>query len=800
MRRTLPFLIIFHALTLSAAEPRRLPTGVALDPAFPAHRVGNLPLAIAVAPEGDRIVVMLCGSRDHGLQVIDRTTGEVTQTVAQPSAFIGMAFAPDGTMLFASGGNEDTVYSYRWSDRRLVAAGTIVLRPKPDPKKDGTSYPAGLAISRDGRFLYVAENVGDALAVVDVATAAVVQRLDTGRYPYAVATDARGNVYVSVWSSHEIDVFGPDAAGRLEPRPKLTVGRHPSALLLNGDGTRLFAALPTTDSVAVVETASGKVVKILTDRVSGAPSEGCTPNALALSADERRLFVAEADANAVAVFDVERGALLGRVPVEWYPAALARHGDTIFVANAKGGGTAPNPGRPQPGQKLPKGSRDHVLGQLDGSVMSFPAGLSVERLRALSARVWSANGWRRSPASTAYPLFKHVIYVIKENRTYDQVFGDMPEGDGDPSLVYFPRSVSPNHHALADRFGLFDRFFTNAEVSAQGHNWSIAAYSGDYIEKTIQSTDIGRPYDYEGTNREKLLVDDDDDVASPSTGYLWDLAARKGISYRVYGEFVAPAKDVGAGDKGYVATKHALAGHIDPDYPDFDMKISDQTRVDRWMEEFGQFAATGAMPALQIIRLPNDHTAGAAKDRHTPRAYMADNDLALGRIVAALSRSRFWRDTVLFVVEDDAQNGPDHVDSHRSVLLVISAYNRPGVVHRFVNTTDVMATMEEIFGLRTLSTFDHFGRPMRGLFARTPDLRPYEVLTPAADLKEMNPSTGEGAKESALLDLATVDAADEELFNRVLWRAIKGEGVPYPGTTRMGSPAAAGDEVLCDEM
>jgi hypothetical protein len=416
--------------------------------------------------------------------------------------------------------------------------------------------------------------------------------------------------------------------------------------------------------------------------------------------------------------------------------------------------------------------------------MSLPATIATPKLASFTKRVAHANGWDTTRDSPRYPPFKHVIYIIKENRTYDQVFGDMKDGDGDASLVFFPESVSPNHHALARRFGLFDRFFTNAETSAQGHNWSTAAYSSDYLEKTMPSeySSRGRTYDYEGTNRSRV-VDDDDDVNAPATGYLWDLAVRKKISLRNYGEFVGNGDDVrDAVGKQYIGFRRALRDTTSPDYPPFNMKIPDQTRADVWLREFKGYVDRGDLPALEIVRLPNDHTEGAAAGKPTPRAFMADNDLALGRIIDALSHSPFWRDTAAFVVEDDAQAGPDHVDSHRSVLLMISAWNRGGVIHRFINTTDVLATMEEILGLGSLSQFDHYGRPMRGVFAEKPDLTPYDAMKPAVSLDEKNPESAQ-SKESALLDFSRADAIDDHALNLILWRTIKGDA-PYPGPTR----------------
>ncbi|HEV2722830.1 MAG TPA: SMP-30/gluconolactonase/LRE family protein, partial [Thermoanaerobaculia bacterium] len=513
-------------LLVALSASAQLPTGVTLDPVAPSHPVGNFPTAAVLAPEGDRVVLLLCGWRQpgEGIQIVDRATGKVEQTVGQNAAFLGLAFAPDGKTLYASGGNDDDVHVYRWSDRRAAAEGTIALAPpKRDPKIPGTRYPAGLALSPDGKRLYVAENLGDAITVIDTGTRHVVQQLATERYPYGVAVAANGDVYVSCWGDRTIDVFRP-AKGLLKRRARIVVGRHPSAMAI--DGKRLFATCATTDEIVIVDTTTNKVIKTLSDSAPSGPREGSTPNALAVA--HGRLFVAEADNNAVAVFDAKTYALLGRIPVEWYPSALVAAGNDVVVVNAKGRGSAPNPHRSQPDQKFGYDSPDYTLGQLNGTVLSFPA--AVE-LAPLSKRVAKANGWHPRAGAASYPPFKHVIYIIKENRTYDQVLGDVKSGDGDPSLLFFGADSAPNHHALAARFGLFDRFFCNAEVSAQGHNWSTAAYTSDYTEKSVmpQYGRRGRTYDYEGGNRD-TIIDDDDDVAAPSTGYLWDLAARKGIS------------------------------------------------------------------------------------------------------------------------------------------------------------------------------------------------------------------------------------------------------------------------------
>jgi len=650
--------------------------------------------------------------------------------------------------------------------------------------------------------LYVAENLADSLAVIDVASGKVVQRVATGRYPYDVVVDAAGNVYVSAWGANTVSVFRTEA-GWLEPNAQLDVARHPSSLLLSHDGSRLFVASGSTDQVAVVDTRAARVIARLQDPPPMSPDEGTTPNALSLSADGTQLFVAEADANAIGVFDLTAATsgaaaahgddkLAGRIPTGWYPTAVLQTGDGVIAISAKGHGSPPNPNGPGPRSSLLMRAQGltHIFATLHGGFMRVP--LTSTRgttLTALTTRVANANGWVANGRMFRYPPFEHVIYIIKENRTYDQVLGDDKEGDGDSSLVYFTPDVSPNNHALARRFGLFDRFFCNAEVSADGHNWSTAAYASDYVEKTVQSnySSRGRTYDYEGTNRGFGTAHiPDDDVNEPAAGYLWDLAVRKGITLRNYGEFVQPDTRAERTERRavYRGVKPALVATSDSEYPNFNLAIRDQHRVDVWLAEFQQYVQSGRMPALEIVRLPNDHTSGAAVGAPTPRAHYADNDLALGRMIEALSRSPLWKNTVVFVLEDDAQNGPDHVDGHRAPFFVISAYNRPGVVHRFANTTDVLRTIEEILGLQSLSQFDYFGHALRDIWADSPDLTPYTALVPKQSLDEVNTRNTPGARESRQLDLHVEDASDDALFNRILWRAVKGDSVPYPAIRR----------------
>ena len=797
---------------VAVAEATRLPTGARLDPAGRSTDLGNMPIAALPAPEGNRVVVLLAGWREQGIQVVETATGRVVQTFDLPAAFLGLAFSRDGRTLYVAGGNADAIYRFAWdggAESPASPAGSIPLAARSEGQL-GSRFPAGLALSPDGARLYVAENLADSLAVVDLASGSVVQRLPAGHYPYGVAATPEGEVYVSAWGGDVVTAFAPTpaaapASGPLRQSGRIRVGHHPSALLLAAAAHRLFVASASTDRVAVIDTPTRRVLAELRDPPPGGAAEGSTPSALALAAGGRRLLVAESDNNAVAVFDLgartsgvagspapagsgsrTRDRLAGRIPVGWYPTAVATAGDSLVAINGKGRGAGPNPTGPQPGvaQADPHA---YTLGQTNGTFTVLAGVPPAAELAELSRRVAQANGWdaqvkraaaaparqRRGARRLGYPPFRHVVYIIKENRTYDQVFADLPGGDGDPRLQFFTAREAPNHRALAERFGLFDHFLTNGEVSTQGHEWSTAAYATDYTEKTTPSGYSNR------------RGGDDDDGSEPAAGYLWDLARSRGVAVRNYGEFAKAFKQAD-GAVEYRATIRSAARCTSPTYPAWDLAIKDQKRADAWIAELHAFVARGSMPALEILHLPNDHTSGARPGMPTPRAYMADNDLALGRIVEALSHSPFWHDTVVFVLEDDAQNGPDHVDSHRAPLLVISPYSRAGAVHRFANTTDVLATIEEILGLGAMSQFDTFGRPLRGIFAAAPDLAPYDALTPEQPLTDLNPGEGAGARQSSAFDWSAPDAAPAAELNLILWRNLKGQAA-YPAPARVST-------------
>jgi DNA-binding beta-propeller fold protein YncE len=736
-----------------------LPTGVRLDSAGDVIDLGSLPINLVLAPEADKAVVVLSGWREQGVQVVDVKTRKVTQTVLQDGAFYGAAFSPDGHRLYVSGGNADFLFVYSWKNGAATLENKFELAKARTEDGTGTSYPAGVTVAPNGKFVYVAENVGDRLAVVNAATGEITQRFSTDHYPYGVALTAGGQVFVSAWGGKTVSQFRVLADGTLAYLGRIEVGRHPSALAVSG--TKLYVTLAGSDRVAVVDTKLRKVVRCLHDVAPGAPPEGSTPNALALSSDGKRLLVAEADNNAVAVFDLAAGKVIGRVPTDWYPTAVAEVSDQLLVLSGKGHGTHANLDGPVPLTNWPNEKPTaYALGQLNGS------------MRVLSERVAAANNWQHKLVARRYPPFRHVVYIIKENRTYDQVLGDMKEADGDASLVYFPDiAVTPNHHALARRFGLFDRFFVNAEVSSQGHIWSTAAYVTNYGEKTVPSAYAGKRADVDGEESDE-----------PERGFLWTLAMQEGITFRDYGEMVK-------GNPGWPVTQHDLGGDVNPNYVPMDLITQDQKRADVWIAELQRYVRDGNMPQLELMWLPMDHLAAERPGKCTPRACMADNDLALGRVVQALSNSPYWKDTVIFVVEDDAQAGPDHTDSHRAPFYAISAYNRPGTVHRFINTSDVVAAIEDILGMGRLSKFDYFSRSLANIFASAPDLAPYDPIIPTQDLNEKNPLNTAAARMSEGLDLSAPDRADDQLYNRILWLMLKGDTRPPVAQSHAALPA-----------
>jgi hypothetical protein len=780
-------------------------------------------------------------------------------------------------------------------------------------------YPGGLAVVKgsDGDALLVAENLADDAVLMDAKSGKVLQRFGLSRgnlvpsiFPYAVVTThdgARG--WCSLWNGSgvaELDLRSGKVTHTIALLPskgKIDPSSHATALLLSPDESRLYVTLANRDAVAVVATRQERVERYLDTRLPGQTYGGTYPNALAQSADGKKLYVANASADVVAVFDVSAAglksgslkeatsdaALKGRstadespayfIPTEWYPTALAVHGDELFIATGKGEGTGPNSGWEKNPEHPDKRSHPYIATLIRGSIARVNLAEAEREQKELTEEVLRGNlmegrtgeisfqrgGNRRGPkapatvgedAGATNPI-RHVIYVIKENRTYDQVFGDIREANGDPSLVMYGEPITPNQHKLARQFGVLDNFYDSGEVSGDGHVWSTSAITSDYTEKTWEIDYRGgeRMYDYEGWVGDYIPMNAGvPDVNEPATGYLWGNLVRHNLTYRNYGEFITttwctdtpesvppsggapPSRPpscsrreikpgeamppiLGGGKSPYqytipliaydTPTKPELKGHFDPNYADFKLDYPDQLRADEFLREFADFVKareTGKsdqLPQFVLLRLPDDHTAGTRPGMPTPNASVADNDLAVGRVVEAVSNSPYWDDTAIFVLEDDAQNGADHVDAHRSIALVISKYSpgsaqQPTVDHHFYTTVNLIHTMEVLLGLPPMNNNDAYAPVMAPLFAGAGDQPGFKADYRNRDngmIYQANAANAPGAKQSAKLDFSHADAADANILNAILWHAAKGDApMPAPQHTVFAASAPRRDD------
>jgi DNA-binding beta-propeller fold protein YncE len=633
----------------------------------------------------------------------------------------------------------------------------------------------------------------DSIQVVNPQSGAVIQRIKTGRRPYRILFHPDGkSFFVTHWTDGTLGHY--DAASgtqlanvRLGPHPTDMVWRAGASQgAVEGEATwtaRLFVAAANTNTVYAVGVGPSKQLSVIESiNVSMTPWQplGMTPSALSLSPDARRLYVACSDANAVAVADVsgERTHLEGFIPTGWYPTAVhALKSGALVVLNGKGGRSFPNPQGPNPtstGEASPQ-----FVGRLQTGTASWIDPYSDEQLAAWTKTVFANSPYSDSKLDEASPLppIEHVIYIVKENRSYDQVLGDMKEGNGDPSLVLFGEDVTPNHHKLAREFALFDNFYVNADVSADGHHWSTAAISNDYVEKFWRSDAARRRqvYDFEGQ----------EPTAAPPAGYLWTNAALAGLSLRNFGYYVENKPHAAVGSE-QVTTVHdpVLARVTNRFFRGYDQDFPDVERAKVFLAELAEYekgGPHGGMPRLIVMRLGNDHTSGTRPGAIAPLSSVADNDAGLGQIVEGVSHSRFWRSTAIFVVEDDAQNGPDHVDSHRSVAFVISPFiKRHTVDGTMYNTASVLRTMELLLGLRPMTHFDAAARVIRAPFEATPDGAPYTAEKPRIRLDERNTANSPGARASAAMDFREADRNDDDELTGILWRAIRHTPPPPP--------------------
>ncbi|HNV03869.1 MAG TPA: bifunctional YncE family protein/alkaline phosphatase family protein [Vicinamibacterales bacterium] len=788
-----------------------LPNGWKIQPAGRHIGVGDLPLAMAESPDGRFLVITNNGYAKPTLTVVDLRTGEVSSRVTLDHAWLGLAWHPDGRRLFSSGAGQTTVNEFYWASNRLTpgavyALGRDTQRPMPGinrPEPVEQSFVGGVSLSPDGRYLYAVHVLGEALTMLDLKTGLVRQTVDLGAEPYTCLVSPDGSlVYVSVWGGARVAAF--DAA-TLDKRAEIAVGEHPNAMVWSKDAARLFVACANTNSVWVIDAAAKAATEQISIALFPNAPPGATPNALGLSPDGARLLVANADNNAVAVVDVSNAArsiVEGFIPTGWYPTAaqFSKDGSQIYVLSGKGLTSLPNPRGPQPG--VPSSDGQYSGSMLQGSLSVLPVP-DAAALAALTRTVYALTPMTSAGilAPAAPPLvspipkkvgdsspIKHVFYVIRENRTYDQILGDLERGNGDPSLCLFGEEVTPNAHAIAREFVLLDNFYVDAEVSYDGHAYSTGAYATDFVEKIWPTNYGGRGARYmsEGGGAMRNAYGN---VAAPMNGYIWDACVRAGLSVRSYGEFTelepAPAGGGPGGARKAVARVPGLVGRIHPTYPPWDLSVPDNVRVDVWLEEFRRFEKDGGLPALSILRIGGDHTAGTRAGYPTPRAMIAENDAALGRIVEAVSRSVYWKESAIFVLEDDAQNGPDHVDAHRSPAFVISPFVKRGVVDSTMySTSGMLRTMELILGLPPMSNYDAAATPMYNAFQATPVLTPYRARPARIDVTEKNAVNAWGAAASAAMNMAEADLCPDLELNDIVWRSVRGANHPMPPPVR----------------
>lgn len=758
--RHLALLCVIVSLALlgdvPAAGTLTLPTLWRLQPPRgPVATVGLFPQGIALSPDGTRLAVVCSGLGPPSLYVLDATTLRSLRTIPLSAGF-GRPVWLDGARVLVAGENQDAVYDVD-TENGTVSTWTHV------PKG---SWAAQVAISPNQRHFAVSDlmtgNVtigltshGEAMGTVRTIHigGAAKGPLDSYRSPsdLVFSPDSK-RLYVAMRGGDDVAAIAIANA----MVSWIAVGRHPDALAFSKDGSRLYVADADDDALSIIDVRARRVVATVALGLNGGTTNGmgASPNALAVGPSD--VYASLGAENAVAV--VHGRAVIGRIAAGWYPTgiALGSNGSRLYVADAKG---ESSPSNPQYNPFLRGHDDGYVGSSLDGSIRVTDARTyETGAVTADAAAQWSV------PLHTIVrpdgPI-KHVIYIIKENRTYDQVLGDIPQADGDAGLVWFGERITPNEHAIAERFGIFDRTFADSQVSADGHNWSTAAFANDYVERFW-------PQNY--ADRDSVYDFEDGAVASvPHNGYLWDDAARAGISYRDYGEFVRPTQN--ANETVVSDMPHLADGHVNPHYPGWNLEISDQVRYQAWKAEFDDYVERQDLPQLEIVRLPNDHTMGTRPGALTPQAYVAQNDYALGEVVDAVSHSPYWATTAIFAIEDDAQDGPDHVDDQRTTLYVASPYSRGGVVHTAYTTASVLHTIEILLGLQPMSIYDTVAPPLYDAFGLRPDLTPYVATAPHIELNDRNSRTAYGAAASMRLNFADADEADPHILNEILAHA-----------------------------
>jgi YVTN family beta-propeller protein len=808
----------------SADGEHLVPTGQLVRPAGATIAFRGRPVDLTLSPDGRRLYV----KDNRGLVVLDAQTWRLLQELPFPNektggSMHGLAVRRDGKRVYVTTAQQ-TLYEAEVLDEGTLAWRRSLFLPGPHGKDD--AHATGIALSADGTRAFVCLSRNNSVGIVDLEGSKLVREIPVGVAPFAVVlTRDETRAYVSNWGGRQptkdertapssgtptlVDARGIASSGtvaaidlgRGKMVAEVSVGLHPAGLALDREESLLYVANANSDTISVIDTHAMRVQHTVLVRPDLHLPFGSGTNALALSSDGRTLFAANAGNNAVAVLAVgERQAapvVRGFIPTGWYPGAVRADGRHLYIANVKGDGSqGKQPDKDGWQVTWHRGSVTRVPiptpEQLVRYTTQVRADARVPQILMALARAPSDRKPVPVPLRLGDPsVFEHVVYVIKENRTYDQLFGDIQEGNGDLKLCIYGEGITPNHHALARQFVLLDNYYCNGVVSADGHAWATEGHVTDHLEKSFGG--FTRSYTW-----------GDDPLSYSSSGFLWDNVLLHGLTFRNYGEmgyaepvpkdatFAQIYKDYQQGN-GKITFQQSigierLRHYTAPDYPGWNLKITDVQRVDRFQSEFRKAELTGDWPNLILVFLGQDHTSGTKPGMPTPRAHLADNDLALGRLVEMISHSKFWQKTCIFVIEDDPQDGFDHVDGHRSICLVVSPYTKRGqVVSRFYNQTSVVHTIERILGLSPMNQMDALAPIMDACFMDTPNWTPYKALANSVPLNEVNKEVNQlhgqeraWALRSYALDFTRMDQADEDTLNRIIWHAAQGVAAPYP--------------------
>jgi DNA-binding beta-propeller fold protein YncE len=765
-----------------------LPTGWKLSPVGKILPLGDLPLNIAISPDHAIAAVTNNGQSIQSIELIDIAKGILIDSVIIGKSWLGLAFSDDSKYLYASGGNDNIILKYSVAGNRLKISDTIVIG-RPWPEKISV---AGIAVDDAKSILYTVTREDNSLYVIDLKTKKTISKHPLGGEGYTcLLSPDHKTLYISCWGCDKVVLFDT----RLQKiKGSVNVGDNPNDMCITRNGKFLFVANANDNTVSVIDTRQFIQLEILNAALFPGSPSGSTTNSVALSSDEKTLFVANADNNSLAAFDVSvpgKSVSRGFIPTGWYPTCVRTVKDKILVSNGKGLTSMANPYGPNPasgsqeviyqsGGKQYKIKEQYIAGLFPGAlqIIDIP---DARQFGEYSRMVYqntpySKNNELISEGMEGNPIpmkvgekspIKYIFYIIKENRTYDQVLGDMPEGNGDPGLALFGESITPNQHALAREFVLLDNFYVNGEVSADGHNWTMGAYATDYLEKDWPTSYGNRGGSYNGEGGRE--------IANNRDGFLWDFCKRAGVTYRSYGEFIENKKP----------SIPVLNDHFCLPYIGWDMSIRDTVRFSWWKHDFDSLLNAGAVPSLNTLRFGNNHTEGLRKGRPTPFAHVADNDLAVGMFVDYLSHSPVWKESLVIIVEDDAQNGPDHVDAHRSPVFLAGGFVKKGYVdHTAYSTASLLRTIELILGLPPMSQFDAAATPVWRCMNNIADHPPYSVKPVSIDLNQKNTAENEWQRKSEKLNFTKEDMANDREFNEIIWKAVKGFDSPCPPAVR----------------